>query len=75
LNIAVCRRIVTSFRLLGQTKHDRDVNAAVNIKEFILQDQNPVGILGYDTCGVRGRARGLFSKEKGMNQETPPSKT
>lgn len=27
-----------------KTKHDRDVNAAINIKKFALQDQNLIGI-------------------------------
>ncbi|OQC69228.1 MAG: putative transposase DNA-binding domain protein [Euryarchaeota archaeon ADurb.Bin009] len=28
------------------TSHDRDVNAAINIKKFALQDQNLVGVAG-----------------------------
>ncbi|MGB4730782.1 MAG: zinc ribbon domain-containing protein, partial [Candidatus Methanoculleus thermohydrogenotrophicum] len=27
------------------TQHDRDINAAINIKTFALQDQNLVGVI------------------------------
>jgi transposase len=38
-----------------KTYHDRDINAAINIKNFAL--------------GTLGRAWGLFLKGKGRNQE------
>ncbi|MDD4254215.1 MAG: zinc ribbon domain-containing protein [Methanofollis sp.] len=28
------------------TRHDRDINAAINIKKFALQEQNLVGVAG-----------------------------
>ncbi|MGB3949491.1 MAG: zinc ribbon domain-containing protein, partial [Candidatus Methanoculleus thermohydrogenotrophicum] len=30
------------------TQHDRDINAAINIKTFALQDQNLVGVAGVE---------------------------
>jgi putative transposase len=39
-----------------KTIHDRDINAAINIKKFALIAQNLIGI---STCGTQGRAYGL----------------
>jgi putative transposase len=39
-----------------KTKHDRDINAAINIKKFALIAQNLIGI---STSGTEGRAYGL----------------
>ncbi|PKL62524.1 MAG: hypothetical protein CVV31_05290 [Methanomicrobiales archaeon HGW-Methanomicrobiales-2] len=44
------------------THHDRDVNTAINIKKFALQDQNFVGVAG---CGTHRCACGLASIEGG----------
>ena len=41
-----------------KTKHDRDINAAVNIKKFALIAQNLIGI---STSGTEGRAYGLVN--------------
>ena len=34
------------------TRHDRDVNAAINIKKFALQDQNLIGVVAPGGTGV-----------------------
>jgi putative transposase len=41
-----------------KTKHDRDINAAINIKKFALIAQNLIGI---STSGTEGRAYGLVN--------------
>ena len=44
-----------------KTPHDRDINAAINIKKFSLLDQN---LITLDTCGTQGRAYGLVLKRE-----------
>jgi len=51
------------------THHDRDINAAINIKTFALQDQNLVGV-----AGVERTVEPVDSLPRGrrMKQEAPP---
>jgi len=51
------------------TYHDRDINAAINIKKFALQDQNLVGV-----AGVERTVEPVDSLPigRGMKQEAPP---
>ncbi|NLM81949.1 MAG: hypothetical protein GX191_04870, partial [Candidatus Methanoculleus thermohydrogenotrophicum] len=48
---------------------DRDINAAINIKTFALQDQNLVGV-----AGVERTVEPVDSLPRGrrMKQEAPP---
>jgi transposase len=39
--------------------HDRDINAAINIRKFALDRQNLIGILSPYTPGTGGRVCGL----------------
>jgi putative transposase len=53
-----------------KTKHDRDINAAINIKKFALIDQNLIGFETYSTLSEREEEpEDSLAKVKGMNQE------
>jgi hypothetical protein len=45
--------------------HDRDINAAINIRKFALDKQNLIGIYYICTLGTRGRACGLANNGSG----------
>jgi putative transposase len=51
------------------TCHDRDVNAAINIKKFALQEQNLVGVAGAERAEEPVDSLPLG---RGMKQEAPP---
>jgi putative transposase len=53
------------------THHDRDINAAINIKTFALQDQNLVGV-----AGVERTVEPVDSLPRGrrIKQEAPPNR-
>ncbi len=44
-----------------KTMHDRDINAAINIKKSYLIDQN---LIGPDTRGIRGNGLGTCSQKR-----------
>ena len=45
--------------LVSETNHDRDVNAAINIKRFALQNQD-LGVVQF-AYGMWGKARRLMN--------------
>jgi putative transposase len=50
-------------------KHDRDINASINIRDFSIRNVNTDGISGFQACGEKSAVSRNRKRSFSMNQE------